>query len=184
MNFLNSKNIKLVKFTDEFVTPEYIGWLNNYDINKYLCTGRLPISKDDITNRNDHSNIMFAILSNMARVNENIVECDDYSEYIGTISVNKIDWISRHAEVGYCIGSKRHWGMGLATQSVSLISDYCLKRINLYKIEAGVVDGNVGSIKALEKNGFKQYGTIPQEHMIDGKYYDVHRFYKLQEWNK
>jgi ribosomal-protein-alanine N-acetyltransferase len=185
MTYLVGDSIKLVEFTDRFVTPKYIEWLNDQEINKYLHVGRIPFSKKDVVERNNHRNIFFVMMSNISFDEED--ECkayryDNYNEYIGTISINSIDWINRKAEIGYMIGNRRYWGMGIATEAVKLASDYCLHRLNLNKVEAGVVDGNIGSIKVLLKNGFKEYGLIPQDFWVDGEFRDTKRFYKLQEW--
>jgi RimJ/RimL family protein N-acetyltransferase len=37
-------------------------------------------------------------------------------------------------------------------------------------------------MRVLEKCGFKEYGVIPEDYYVDGKYYNTHRFYKLQRW--
>lgn len=180
MTYLIGEKIKLVKFTDRFITAKYIEWLNNHDVNRYLFTGRIPITKEEIRNRNDNNNIMFAIMSNLSSAGDRLTKNDLYSEFIGTISLHCIDWIIRKGEIGYMIGEQTHWGAGIATEAVGLVSDYALNRLNLHKVEAGVVDGNVGSVRVLEKSGFEKYATIPDDYWIEGKYYDAHRFYKLQ----
>ena len=186
MTYLVGKDIRLVKFTDRFIIPKYIDWLNDQSVNKYLSTGRIPVSKDEISNINDHCNIMFAVMTHIVVESDTGVDLlaagDSFSKFIGTISIHAIDWINRNGNIGYMIGDKHYWGAGLATETVGLISDYALNRLNLHKVEAGVTFGNKGSIRVLEKNGFKEYGIIPEEHYLEGKYYDVHRFYKLQGW--
>lgn len=183
MTYLIGKDIRLVKFTDRFITARYVEWLNDQDVNRYLFTGRVPVALEDIGNRNDQNNIMFAIMCKLGvDSGGQLVERDLFSEFIGTISLNSIDWIIGKGEIGYMIGSKDHWGAGIATDAVQLVSDYALNRLNLHKVEAGVVEGNIGSIKVLEKNGFKEYAIIPDDYWIEGKYYDAHRFYKLQGW--
>lgn len=171
--YLEGPNIQLVKFTDRYITAEYVGWLNDHEINRYLGTGRLPVAKDEVFAPIDEKTLMFAIISNHR----------DVYEYIGTISLHGIDWIARKGEVGYMIGSREHWGKGVATEAVALITDYAFNRLNLNKIIAGVVDGNIGSVKVLEKNGYKQYATLPEEYYLEGKYFDAAQFYKLQRWH-
>ena len=53
---------------------------------------------------------------------------------------------------------------------------------SMIEIAYRIVDGNGGSGKVLERNGFKEYGRIPSDHYLEGKYHDSVRFYKLQEW--
>lgn len=183
MSYLNGEKIRLVRFTDRFITAEYVSWLNDPDVNRYMCTGRLPVIKKDMYAPEGEVNLMFAIMSNVGIDDSGrSFEDKDYVYYIGTLSLHRISWIDRRGEIGYIIGSKEHWGMGIATEAIGLITDYAFNRLNLNKVSAGVVDGNVGSIRALEKNGFKQYGTIPQDYFLDGKFLDGVRFYKLQGW--
>ena len=183
MSYLKGEKIHLVKFTDKFITPKYVCWLNDHDINRYLCTGRFPVAHKDMFAPNDDRNLMFAIMSNIAINNDGSLFKDkDYVHYIGTLSLHDISWIDRKGEIGYMIGSKEHWGMGIATEAIGLVTDYAFNRLNLNKVSAGVVDGNIGSSKALEKNGFKKYGIVPQDYFLEGKFLDGIRFYKLQGW--
>ena len=183
MSYLKGKTIQLVKFTDKFITANYVSWLNDFDVNKYLCTGRILVDKKDMYAPNDDKNLMFAIMSNVGiDSGDQPVEDKDYVHYIGTLSLHDISWVDRKGEIGYMIGSRNHWGMGVATEAVGLITDYAFNRLNLNKVAAGVVDGNVGSVRALEKNGFEQYGVKPQDYFLEGKFLDAIVFYKLQEW--
>jgi ribosomal-protein-alanine N-acetyltransferase len=172
---LQDKNIRLVRFNDRHITPEYAGWLNDPEINRFLCVGRVPVDINQIENLNNNNTMFFAIL---------LLDGNGDYIYIGTTSLNNIDWINRKGEIGYIIGDKRFWGKGLATEVVGLISNYALQRLNLHKVEAGVVEGNIGSIKALQKNGFKEYGVIPEDYYLEGKYLDTHRFVKFQNQEK
>lgn len=173
MSFLVGKSIRLVKFTDRHITPEYLGWLNNHEVNRYLCTGRLPVTKDSVFAPKNDKDLLFAIMA------EPPPEYTQILNYIGTASLHKIDWIDRKGEIGYMIGNQDYWGQGVATELIGLLTSYGFNRLNLNKITAGVVDGNVGSAKALEKNGFKKYCTDPQDYFLEGQYLDTHRFYKL-----
>ena len=64
MTYLISDRIKLVKFSDRFIVPKYTEWLNDFRVNKYLCTGRIPITKDEAFSPKSDKNIMFAIMFN------------------------------------------------------------------------------------------------------------------------
>lgn len=185
-NYLVGPRIKLVKFTDCHITDQYIEWLNSHTINRYLYVGRLPISKDEINIKEGDKDLVFAVLSNIKLDSEagTLVELNEYQEYIGTVSLHRIDWISRRGEIGYMIGSSAHWGIGMATEVVEIITNYGFSRLNLNKITASVVDYNIGSEKVLTKNGYNKYCTSPQEYYLEGKYLDVSCFYKLQEWHK
>lgn len=183
MNYLIGKKIKLVKFSKQHITTQYIGWLNDPEVNRFLCTGRFPVDKGSVPIRNDEKNLMFSVYSNIGfdSINKQYEDID-YNKYIGTCSLNSIDWIVRKAEIGYLLGEKSYWGCGIATEIIELLTNYSFGRINLNKITAGVVEGNFGSIKALEKNGFKQFSVLEQEYYLDGKYLNAYRFHNFKEW--
>ena len=184
-NYLVGPRVKLLKFTDRHITHPYINWLNDSKVNRFLHTGRLPISKDELYAPEGDSDLLFAMMSNLIKDDSGrLIKSNEYQNYIGTVSLHDIDWISRNGKVGYMIGDSNHWNIGIATEVVGLVTDYAFNRLNLNKIVAGVVDGNTGSEKVLLKNGYKKYCTEPQEYYLEGKYLDTDRFYKLQEWHK
>ena len=162
--------------------PKYVAWLNDHEVNRYMCTGRLPVADKNVFAPDNEKDLLFMIMCNEFKDDDGKWVTDEmYSSYIGTISLHKIDWISRKAEVGYMIGDKDYWGRGIATDVVGLITDYGFNRLNMHKITAGVVAGNEGSIKVLTKNGYTHYATEPDDHFLEGRYFDTERFYKLQE---
>jgi RimJ/RimL family protein N-acetyltransferase len=173
--YLVGQKVRLEKFCDKHLTDKYISWLNDFEINKYLCVGRLPISKSEVSILSGDNDIRFAIITSEKNLTE---------EFVGTISLHKIDWIARRAEMGYMIGNKRFWGKGVASEAISLVTDYGINRLGLNKIVAGVVEGNNGSVRVLEKNGYKKYATEYQEYWLEGKFLDSHKFFILAEWGK
>ncbi len=184
MKYLEGSLVKLVKFSEQHITANYMQWLNDSDINRFLNVGRLPVSIKNITVPNDEKNLMFAVITNIASEDKKLWGDVGFNYYVGTCSLHDIDWISRKAEIGYMIGSKEHWGIGIATEIVGLLTNYAFNRLNLNKVVAGVVDGNAGSIRALEKNGFKKFAVLEQEYYLDGKYLDTIRFHNFKSWQE
>lgn len=77
--------------------------------------------------------------------------------YIGNIRID-IEWIWGVGTVSLLIGAKSYWGRGYGTEAIRLITDFGFKTLGLYKIEAGILDGNNGSLKAFKKAGFEIEG--------------------------
>ena len=69
------------------------------------------------------------------------------------------DVYSKCAEIGYWLGEP-YWGKGIATRAVKLIIEYGFKNLHLIRIHTGVFDGNIPSMRVLEKNGFKKEGVF------------------------
>lgn len=171
MKYISGDKISLYKFDKSFITEEYIAWLNDRETTRYLKTGRFPVAEEDIEIPSGKDCIRFSIVAN------DVTE----EKYVGTITLHRIDWINRNGEIGYLIGDKKYWGKGMATEAIRLICEYAFYYLNLKKIIARVESENIGSMKVLEKNGFKLFGINPQNFFLDGKYLDTHMFYKLRD---
>ncbi|KAI2465321.1 acyl-CoA N-acyltransferase [Annulohypoxylon bovei var. microspora] len=62
-------------------------------------------------------------------------------------------------EVGYWI-AKSHWGKGIATSALKGFSAWAFKELpDLLRLEAGVFEGNDGSMKVLERAGYTKEGV-------------------------
>src|SRR5574337_511888 len=170
--YLEGNKIKLVKFSDRYIGKEYLNWLNDHEINRYLNNGRIPLIRENLLNNNDNKNITFAILTNVGvDSGNNLWQDEEFNYYIGTCSLHEIDWINRKCEIGYMIGNKYYWRAGLSTEVVKILVDYAFNRLNLNKITAGVVEENIASSRILEKNGFKKYAIEEQDYYLEGKYH-------------
>jgi [ribosomal protein S5]-alanine N-acetyltransferase len=88
---------------------------------------------------------------------------------IGTISLKNINLTTKVSHIGYWLG-EQYWGMGLGTESVCLVINYAFSAIGLEKICAFVYPDNKGSIRVLEKSGFKIGGQVNEYHKISGRY--------------
>ena len=63
------------------------------------------------------------------------------------------------AEIGYWL-AKRQWGRGYATAAVRTMLEFGFTTLGLDVITAGVVTGNPGSMRVLEKAGFVPAGSM------------------------
>ncbi len=75
------------------------------------------------------------------------------------------------AEIGFWLGES-YWGRGIATQALTAISESALKRPELFRLYASVLDYNPGSMRVLEKAGYKREGIMRQSAIKDGKVVD------------
>ena len=48
--------------------------------------------------------------------------------------------------------------------------------MNLYRLEAEVVDGNEASLKMVKKMGFKEEGRLREAKFVNGEYRDLLRY--------
>ena len=106
----------------------------------------------------------------------------DYNgEFCGVIGlVLQSDIYKLTAEIGYWIGEP-YWGKGIASEAVRLITRYGFENLDLVRIHTGVFDYNTGSMKVLEKNGYKKDGVFKKAILKNGKILDEHRYFILKE---
>lgn len=106
----------------------------------------------------------------------------DYDgEFCGVIGlILQKDVYRKSAETGYWIGEP-FWGKGIATKAVQLIVDHGFNELKLVRIYAGVFEYNMASMKVLEKNGFQKEGISKKAVYKNGKIWDEHKYYLLNE---
>ena len=169
MVILNSKDFYLRNITLDDCNENYLNWMNDSEINKYLesrfTNHTIESLKDFVTSMNStNNNILFAIID---RKTDN---------HIGNIKLGNIHPIHKYADIGLMIGDKNYWGHGIATNAINLVSNYAFDELHLRKVFAGVYENNIGSIKAFEKCGFKKAYVKKDTYFFDGKYIDAYVF--------
>lgn len=85
------------------------------------------------------------------------------NKHIGNIKLGPINTDHLYADVSYFIGDRNAWGKGYASEAVSLITKFGFEELHLHKLQAGVYASNKGSIKILEKEGYKLEGRLQKK---------------------
>jgi len=85
------------------------------------------------------------------------------------------DVYRKTAEVGYWIGEP-FWNQGIATTAVKLITDYGFDQLGLIRMHTGVFEYNIGSMKVLEKCGYKKDGVFEKAVIKNGQIWNEHRY--------
>ncbi len=94
------------------------------------------------------------------------------SEPIGAIGLHPLeDVFSKNIELGYWI-AEPYWGKGIMSRAIAQMVEYGFKNFSINRIFARPFGRNIGSIKTLEKNGFKLEATLEKTIFKDGKYED------------
>lgn len=76
---------------------------------------------------------------------------------IGYVRGNDVERYS--AEIGYWLG-EAHWGAGIATEALALLTTYVFIEVNLLRLFAVPFFDNLGSIRVLEKAGYVREGLL------------------------
>ncbi len=96
------------------------------------------------------------------------------NEAVGAISISPGEDIYRlNAEIGYWLGEE-HWGKGIMTAVLKETVKYTFENLGIKRIYATPFVTTIGSIKTLEKAGFKQEATIRNGVIKNSKILDYH----------
>ena len=172
--FLVGQRLYLRLLEESDVGEEYVGWLNDYEVTRYLETGKFPSTPETILRylerfQDSTTDLVFAIVDR------------ETDQHIGNVTLNRINWIHRTADTGLMIGQREFWGKEYGFEAWRLVIEYAFQRLGLRKIIAGAVADNVTSLAVLKKLGFKAEGTLRQEYLVDGEYRDGVRLGLLRE---
>ncbi len=97
---------------------------------------------------------------------------DVSSEAVGGIGFEiKTDVERYSAEVGYWLG-EGFWGQGICTAALKTITPYGIKTYHLNRIFALPFTGNPGSIRVLEKAGYRRECIMRRSAFKDGRFVD------------
>lgn len=94
----------------------------------------------------------------------------DKDIYIGNIYLTGIDYLNRKAQTQILIGNREYWNNGYGTEAMRLLLEYAFNYKNLRRLEAVVLEDNIGSRKMHEKLGYKKEGILRQSVYKNGQY--------------
>lgn len=171
---IEGQRIFLRRLTEEDASEDYVRWMNDPDINQYLesrfYTHTIESTKSFIRSVTNDNNYQFGIF------------LKDSGKHIGNIKIGSINHYHRTADIGFLIGEKDYWGKGLATEAISLATEFGFKTLNLHKLWGGLYAPNIGSFRAFQKNGYEQEGIKKSQYLCNGSYVDDFLFGKVNPY--
>ena len=99
------------------------------------------------------------------------IELRSKKEVIGCISLDKVNFEHKNAEIGYWLGSK-YWGQGITTEAGKLILNFAFKKIKLHRLYGFAFHDNPASQNVFKNLGFKKEGFLRQTHWRFGRWRD------------
>lgn len=101
---------------------------------------------------------------------------------LGTCGYNGWNRHSRKAGIGYEL-AQLYWRQKVMTEVLTAVLDFGYQRMNLNRIEALVMPGNIASERLLSKLGFICEGLLRHYAYFKDSFYDLQMFALLkQEW--
>jgi len=157
--------------------PYYFSWLDSQETTRYMQRGIYPNNMDEMRDymKSMHGKDgMHLAIIRKAQYVEGILKNPLREEkHIGNITLLNIHPTFRSAEIGIIIGDEQSRGQGYGTEAIKLLVDHAFTRMNLNRLQAGMVTKNLSSQGAFMNVGFKPDGILRQAYYCDGEYQDV-----------
>ncbi len=163
---LEGKRIRLRPLVAADVGPEYVGWLNDPEINRFLESRHRKSSQRSVRAfiakmTASDSDYLFAICLRRG------------DRHIGNIRLGPIRSEHRLAELSLYIGEREAWGKGYGGETVALVTRHAFEDLGLNKAMGRMYAANKASIRAFFRAGYREEGRLREHYLFDGKPMDV-----------
>lgn len=148
----STDRIALFLLGPEHVVPEYVAWLNDPAVNRFLESRFSKHSEADtrefVVACREHPGTLFLGI----RANEL------GGRHVGNVKIGPIDTHHGLGEIGILIGDRAAWGRGIASDAIAAMCAIAHEQLAVRKATAGCYASNVGSVKAFQRAGFEIEG--------------------------
>ena len=152
--------------TEDDATDDYVAWMNDPDVNRYLESRFTTHTKDGLRafirqTVADPRCVFMAIC------------LTDGGRHIGNIKLGPVSAEHGHGDIGLIIGARDCRGKGYATEAISLIVKHAFHTLGLHKLTAGCYAENAASRRAFEKLGFLVEGIRRSHYKCGERHVDA-----------
>lgn len=162
----SSQRLILRSFDDSLVNEQYLSWLHDERVNRYLLKPSNETSLDDIRKyvrslTESADNCFLSILDR------------ETGQHIGNVRLGPMDHGAHTCQYSMMIGDTDYHGKGIGTEVVALALKICFETLGMNKVFLDVIEENKAAIRIYEKNGFKTEGKLKQHKLLNGTLYDL-----------
>lgn len=148
---LETDRLFLRELTQNDCSSEYVGWLNDPEVNRFLETRH---------HRQDEVSVKEFVERVAGSPNEFLfgLFLRATGRHIGNIKVGPITAHHRLADVSILLGARDCWGQGYATEAIEAISRLAFTKLGVRKLSASMYAPNTSSKAAFLKVGYREEG--------------------------
>lgn len=159
---IETERLTLRTLRPEDVSPEYVAWLNDPAVNKYLSCAN---------NRQTFESCLDYVRSYECRDDEALIGIflRENGLHIGNLTLSLIDLENKTGTAGICIGRKEFTGKGFGKEALGGVLNYCFRHLGLRSLQAYLNTNNVISLNLFKSCGFEVEKTIESAAVIDGE---------------
>lgn len=144
MFLLNSERFGLRKLNDDDASIVYLNWFEDLSTKNFISYEKTSIEGLTSYIRQKNSDNQCLLLGIFFQ-----------GSHIGNIKYEPIDFLKKEAVMGILIGEKVWRGKGVASEVISVTSEYLASSYSIESIQLGVDKENAAAISAYNKLGFE-----------------------------
>ena len=147
----SSQRLEFRELQPDDVSTDYIAWLNDPEINRFLETRFDP---------QDEASIRGFVTAQAASADAFLLRIGlrGSDTHIGNIKLGPINRCHDRAQISLLIGSRAHHGQGYATEAICAVTRWGFRTHELARIEGGCYADNLASLRAFLKAGYNVEG--------------------------
>tara|TARA_B100000900_G_scaffold395210_1_gene393366 strand:+ start:1515 stop:2072 length:558 start_codon:yes stop_codon:yes gene_type:complete len=163
---LETKRTILEPLSKNFLSQDYVNWMNDKKVNRFLDSGgdyNIKKLEKYLTEVEDNPKYFWAIV-----LKEN-------KKHIGNIKIDPINFKHFFGEYGIMIGDTNSWRNRYAEEVSKEVLNFCFKILKLRKINLGVLKLNKAAIDLYKKLGFLIEGHHRSHFSFEDDFVDCYR---------
>ena len=145
------------------ITDEYLRWFWDESVTYFLESKNL--SRDEAVEYfkqgwETGSHFMYAIVDKASEA------------VIGTVKIGPVNRKHMISDLVTLIGNRSFWGRGIASEAIRIGNGIAFNQHGIRKLNGGMYEDNIGSIKAYLKGGWVIEGRLVGQYLLDDKVQD------------
>lgn len=167
--YLKSKRLILVPFNSYEPSKQYLKWLKDKEITKYIVKSSKN-RKEDVVE----------FLKEMDTSRNFFFKIEYKNNYIGNLRIGPLDYKKLSSKYGIMIGNKIYHGLGLAQEATKLAENFIFKFLNFKKMEFECIVENKPALNIYRKLNFNEK-KIKKKIRINNNIFSQVLFYKYDK---
>lgn len=149
--------------TPEDASDNYLGWLNDPEVQKFSRRRGQKTSIEQLKN--------FLHQASQSSDYHLAICLHESNKHIGNISLNSIDALNKSAEISIMMGDKTEWGKGYGREAIEIVSLFAFDQMKLHRLWAE--SPNPAFNQMIAHCGWIKEGTKKDAFFFDGRFIDL-----------
>ncbi len=164
-SIIETPRLRIIPFSEEFLTPRYVSWLNDPEAVRYsdqrFRTHTLESCRNYVESFAGTPNYFWAVTAR-----------DTGLGHIGNMNAY-VDPIHLVADIGILIGERAAWHQGYGLEAWLAVCNYLFQVAGMRKVTAGTLAVNTPMLSLMRRAGMIEDGKRLRQCLFEGREVDI-----------